>query len=543
MKRLRALAAPALLLLLACGGGSDDPAPGGGPGVPPLQPGGTWGIPEVTFTIPSPANHQLYLPDIQASYPSVDWAKLDRLYIPAGHYKFIQIGNLPKRSANRPLVISNSGGQVRIGGLDHYYLFVLKGGANWVLTGQYDSVSRTGDPGFLGHFGNHYTATRDTYGILVDDEFYPGRSNHGIAIGGGATDFEVSFIEIRRTGFDGMNVKTDDNGAALMSNVRLHDLYIHDTKSEGFYIGSTQTQPQHAFEGLKIYNNRVLRTGTEALQVGQLGTGTEIHHNVFGPAALDWKDAFQTYQDSCSQFSVRYGRGECHHNVFIGAAGTLISFFGMAVDGDPRAAGDHFLIRDNYYSAYRSLGAYVGAAGGVEDGITAYRFENNVFRGFSWQRHEVYPNDSEPAHVFRTFISTNPIVLKNNRYGAPANLINTFTGANGASANVSATGNALETVAPLAFHNAGLPADFDYLLLELWTATASRAGGAAVSYHPGDHVMFNGRMYRSIAPADQTGLQPDLHPEAWEDLGLPPDDVRLAPGSPHGGVGLLDLVP
>ncbi len=65
----------------------------------PRNPDGEWGAPEFTLTIPAPALGQgLYLIDIQASYPAVDWNTLDRIYLEGGEYKFLRIGNLPARS-------------------------------------------------------------------------------------------------------------------------------------------------------------------------------------------------------------------------------------------------------------------------------------------------------------------------------------------------------------------------------------------------------------------------------------------------------------
>lgn len=67
----------------------------------------------------------VYYIDIQDSFPDVNWNTLERLYIAAGQYAFIRIGNLPDRTTDNPLVITNYGGQVRVGGLEHYYLMVL----------------------------------------------------------------------------------------------------------------------------------------------------------------------------------------------------------------------------------------------------------------------------------------------------------------------------------------------------------------------------------------------------------------------------------
>ncbi len=115
----------------------------------------------------------------------------------------------------------------------------------------------------------------------------------GLSVGDYATDFELEMFEVRNVEFAGIVAKTDDKGDATMSNVKLHDTYVHDTGSEGIYFGSTQKQPQHTFVKLAIYDNRFIRTGTEALQVGQQGDGCEIHHNVIGPGATRWRSAFQ----------------------------------------------------------------------------------------------------------------------------------------------------------------------------------------------------------------------------------------------------------
>jgi hypothetical protein len=492
------------------------------------------------FTIPFPANGQLYIPDVQTSYPGVDWTKLDRLYLTAGHYAYIRLGNLPLRSAARPLVINNRGGQVRVGGLGHHYLFSLTGGSNWALTGKYDAAQGLGDAAFPGHQGNNYANTRGRYGILVDDAFYKNEII-GISVGGRATRFEISHIELCRLGFAGLSLKTDNDGTALMSDVRLHDLYIHDVGGEGFYIGSTQAPPQHALEGLTIYNCRVLRTGYEALQAGQLGDRNEIHHNVFGPAALDWKDAFQTYQDNGAQGNCRYGKTSIHHNIFIGGADSLFSFFDVKRAADTRRPGDGLMFSDNYCSSYRQLGAYLGSTGGEgEDGVTSYRYERNYLRGFKWQRFEVYPTATKPQHLFRTFLNLSAVTLLDNKFDSELNLTNRIAGINGVSGNVTATGNERVPLPPVVYNDAGFPANFDYLRLEIWAAASALNNNTPITYEMDDWVMHKGVPYRCIQGGANAGLRPDLQPETWEPQPLPADDVRLHPGSPYNGIGLLD---
>ena len=55
---------------------------------------GRWGLPEDILVLPAKADGQgYYYPDIQAAFPNMDWQSLERLYIPAGSYNFINMGN------------------------------------------------------------------------------------------------------------------------------------------------------------------------------------------------------------------------------------------------------------------------------------------------------------------------------------------------------------------------------------------------------------------------------------------------------------------
>lgn len=223
------------------------------------------------FVLPVQGNESIYYNDIQASFPQVDWQNLDRLYIPAGHYNFMKLNNLPQRSSDKPLIITNYGGQVHIGGT-YTYTVSLGGGSNWIFTGRYDPDLEIGHVNYQGHSNGNYANATGKYGIEVSDT-----NTTGLAVGGGtptnyATNFEIEFVEIYRTGFAGLMIKTDNVPAATMDGVKVHDLYIHDTDAEGMYIGSTQAvEQQHKFTNFELYNNRVLRSGSEGIQLGQMG--------------------------------------------------------------------------------------------------------------------------------------------------------------------------------------------------------------------------------------------------------------------------------
>ncbi|MBL9037880.1 MAG: hypothetical protein JNG84_05125, partial [Archangium sp.] len=189
--------------------------------------------PTNTFTLPAGS---MYYTNLQTSFPAVNWQTLDRLYIPAGTYRPILLGNLPTRTPERPLIITNSGGQVRVQGTDGTARIELLGGSNWVFTGQYDPICQTGHANFPGHWNADYANSHGRYGVEVRQFF---KAHSGIKVANSATDYELSYVEIWETGFAGLLLKTDGVPTATMRNVRVHDLYIHDTDAEGMYIGTT----------------------------------------------------------------------------------------------------------------------------------------------------------------------------------------------------------------------------------------------------------------------------------------------------------------
>jgi hypothetical protein len=489
--------------------------------------------PENTFTLPLPTAAAgdlpaLYHPDVAKDFPDVDFATLDRLYIPAGEYKTILLGKLPERSAERPLVITNLGGQVKVGGKAANYVFSINGGKNWVLTGRYDPTSKTGDAGFRGHAEGAYAHSQGTYGIFIDDAFSK-EGLTGLAVGGGASDFELDCFEVARAEFAGIVAKTDNDGAATMRNVKLHDVYIHDTGSEGIYFGSTQAQPQHSFENLQIYDNRMLRTGTEALQIGQQGDGVDVHHNVLGPGAVRWRSAFAQYQDGNVQFGQRYGSGKFHHNVVLGTGDLFVEFFPTVVAGDQHAASDTVAFSDNYFSDTSSGGVYTHAD---DTGVTI-DFERNVFRGFNFNYDSVYPDAKAPVQVFGVGSnSPDPHILKDNVADAAFPFIlYKFP-------SVTETNNSMAAVPAVQFREFMTPElDGNVRLLEWWTdvATLSPSMGA-VSYAKGALVVHQGTLYQALS--ENTGKAPDENPAIWKALPAPADDVRLAEGSAHAGLGV-----
>lgn len=518
-------------------GGPGASSSGGSEGYVPQY--GRFGVPTSSFTLPAPAPTgdgtppALYFPHLQSAFPDVDWATLDRLYLPAGEYRTLCLGDLPARSVERPLVITNLGGQVKIGGYGQGYVAAIgcaggTGGAGWVLTGRYDPTSKTGDAGFRGHAEGAFANSQGSYGIFLDDAF-SAVGNSGLAVGGRATDFELEVIEVARAEFAGVIAKTNDDASATMRNVRFHDMYVHDTGSEGIYFGSTQAQPQHTFENLHVYDNRLIRTGTEALQVGQLGDGCEIEHNVLGPAATRWRSAFQSYQDGNVQLGQRHGSSSFHHNVVIGTGDLFVEFFPQPAVGDAHGANDTVSFADNYFAD----SALSGGASHKENNSVTLRMERNVFTGFHFTYNQVYPDVAAPIGVFHANSgSSNPNVFVNNTFEGIERFMDY------PQPNVTDTNNVAASVPRVRFRNFMNPAiEANVRTLEWWTATATLAAGSPqVTYPAGFHVMHQGELYEALAA--NSGQPPDASPALWKKLPAPADDVRLHTDSPHAGLGL-----
>ena len=540
MGPVRTIAIGVTVMLAACGGddSSGDPTDAGpGDGAPPssCDPFGHYGPPGTTFTLPVPSGDTMSVVDVQARFPEVDWATLDRLYVPAGTYRTFELGNLPVRDASRPLIITNQGGQVKIGPNNGgNFIWSMHGGANWVLTGRYDPDSGTGDVNFPGHRCGAYADSRGRYGFLSDDDLdHSGPYTHmGLAIGD-ATDFELEFLEITRSGFAGLRLLTSraaGEPAQPMANVRVHDTYVHDIDSEGFYFGWTGQPPSNLFPNLHVYNNRIVRTGSETLQVQDLGDGTRIHHNLLAYGGLRWLDNFGPYQDGNNQLLAREGTIEIDHNIVLGGAGTLINFFSSPQPGDGER---HVTFHDNYYADTRSLLGYLN---GTATAASSIAFRNNRFRGLDFSYTTVDPDANDPGVLFGVNGNNQATIeFAGNTWEGPRALLSGID-LDGTRNNITATGNTRGPVPAVTFVASGLP-DVPTARLSVWGAVATLApGDPPIQYAVGDLVMHHAELYR--ARTASTGLVPSEHPEAWEHLPLPADDLRTPEGSPYAELGV-----
>lgn len=167
-------------------------------------------------------------------------------------------------TAENPIIVTNTGGQVRIGNTDQ---------AKGLTFSNCKHVILRGVP------GQGYD-----YGIEI---FSTGQGGCGVNFGGGSSDFEIDGVEVHHTGFAGIMAKDDGlkSYQFTMQNIYIHDCYVHDTHGEGMYIGSSffgdPVKDPHEVHNMEICYNRVENTGWDAIQVGCATAGNNsIHNNV-----------------------------------------------------------------------------------------------------------------------------------------------------------------------------------------------------------------------------------------------------------------------
>lgn len=480
-------------------------------------------------------------------YPTVSYP--NKILIRGDHYQAISI-NLAQvngNNTNQRIPISNFMGQVYVS--QHIF---FSGGRFWRLTGAHEPSLGLGSAYYKGCDQNNspvdFGFSNKKYGIWVSREWLDEGSNL-LRVSGTATGFEIDHIEISDGGFSGLMLKYDDMNIHSMDDVEVHHLYIHDIGSEGMYIGSTQAEPQHVFNNLHIHHCAVLRTGGEAIQIGQQSGGCLIEHNVIW-GAFDWLSPFNRWQDNVFQLDARNGDITIRNNILMGAAGNAFNAFnrskvGITPNGLPITFENNLI-----WCSRSNVGIYQG---GLSDSITPWVWKDNYAGKFFFDWDRVYNTAvNYPDILFigmhNSSIST---TITGNRFDSTRSNFHTLWG-NG-NVQITASNNSLMDLANPQFrYFLEESDDFNYLKWTRWTGhigeapnfpSANTNKGQPVTYTLGDVVQYpvNGRsrFYRCL----QTHSLHEPDPAGnsywklltWNNKGtssyLPPDDVRLDVGS------------
>jgi hypothetical protein len=236
--------------------------------------------------------------------------------VPAGTRGALLLKNF-KGTAAKPIIIINKGGRVT---------FTEPATASYAF--------KTQNCQYLKITGNGEAAIK--YGFVVNG------GNLGMTMDDLSSDFEISNVEVRNSAFAGIMAKTDPScdvatqrGHFTMSNVILHDNYVHGTGGEGFYVGNSfyadgvslacgKVLP-HDVTNVKVYNNIIDSTGCEGIQVGSAIAGAEIYNNTVNRPGLK---PFAAGQDNGIQIGEGTG-GKCYNNLVKNAPGNGIIVLGL----------------------------------------------------------------------------------------------------------------------------------------------------------------------------------------------------------------------
>ena len=180
------------------------------------------------------------------------------------------------------------------------------------------------------------------YGIRISR--LEAENSVGIPIEDLSSDIEVEFVEISNCGFAGILAKSDPDWSLAsvrdsftQYNTVLHDLYIHHVGGEGIYCGYSKYEGvqlvnngesmyvyPHLLKGVQIYNNIIVDTGYNGIQVSSATENCNIFNNT-------------VINDSRKEFIIQMsgiilGGGskcECFNNKILHGHGTGILVFGL----------------------------------------------------------------------------------------------------------------------------------------------------------------------------------------------------------------------
>jgi hypothetical protein len=246
-------------------------------------------------------------------------------------------------------------------------------------------------------------------------------------------------VEVYNVGFAGIMAKTDPTcddatirGNFVMRDVVLHDNYVHDTKGEGFYVGhsfyekgktlSCGVRLPHEMDGVKIYNNKVLRSGWEGIQVGCATTGAYVYNNTI--ESYGYLNA--KFQNNGLQFS-EGTKGIAYGNLIKGGPGIAINVVGY---GDS-FIHDNIIVNAGTYGIFCDERTRTNLPGFkvinntiVNPGLDGIRMYNEYVPGVVYNNiivnpgsftTYVYPRTGNDAYVYK-LQKVMPLTISNNLF-------------------------------------------------------------------------------------------------------------------------------
>ncbi|MEO0796777.1 MAG: malectin domain-containing carbohydrate-binding protein [Verrucomicrobiota bacterium] len=325
-----------------------------------------------------------------------------------GNMRFTKING----TADNPVIVENTGGQVIIDGSDAASL------VEGVVFDQCNHFEFRGD-GVAGL----------PYGIKITNA-----THHGISFAPFTSDFVMCYIEIANVDSSGINAKTETGryiidgverlaveGEFTMRNVDIHNNYVHGVVHEGMYCGHSNYDNttlvdgvpyyRHSVANIDIYDNIVTDCGWDGIQVGSAIGGSRIFNNtvcntgtlqVFGQRAgiqINPGSRMECFNNLVKDgnggagiFDLGLGDCEIYNNMIIrpGGVGILSADRNRSVPGTHRIFNNTIILSESH-----PLAAY--------GHITTKDYRNNLILLQAIDSDQIYINDGGV-----------PVVVQNN---------------------------------------------------------------------------------------------------------------------------------
>ena len=203
----------------------------------------------------------------------------DIIEVPAGDYAFLYLGNV-KGTAENPVQLVNSGGQVRLGVNNK-----ASAGSSVMSVSTCSNLEISGS-GALGV----------EYGFDIYGQNSTGGKLSGIYLGQGSTDIDVHHVNIHDVSSFIIAKTTQScnnpqwlDGAFTMRNVKIHKIRGRNAAYEGFYIGNSNylytpggcaEMRSHWVENLLVYENDLELMGQDGIQISLArGPNNKVYGN------------------------------------------------------------------------------------------------------------------------------------------------------------------------------------------------------------------------------------------------------------------------
>lgn len=439
-------------------------------------------------------------------------------------------------------------------------------------TGSFNNVQFRGDyvpgvcgtPAYQGH-KTGYAFSRGKYGFEITNDWSSlGTNGLDISVTNNVTNLEIMYVELGEGNFNSFNLKKNSTELAY-TNVKVHDILMHGSGGEGLYIGETaSTDVTTAFYGLKVYNNRILYSGNESVQIGKLYDTTLVNNNVVVGGGLMGYSAFGTNQDGIFQLGYVAGKHTIRNNIFQGSFQGAINQ-GNRVDATSatHTSTDSVKYLNNLWiQAGGDNGGYSSGTSAPNTNMVTY-WDSCWFGQMNFTGNRVYANTqaTNKAYIMRSANNAKYAFRNTKRDGTKTQLIAT-DGGTPTYDTVTAT---VTTVASPQYVNSGFSQNFDWGSVQNycdsiykfwgWEPTTGLSGvvriGEVKTYDSLEYCMFMGKFYRSKHGSNSGNMpigETDSHWEklTWTDgvttYDYPPEDYRLVQGDPYQvlGMGLTD---